>query len=447
MQARANRPALRPLSTESRICIIGAGPAGLTAAVEYQRRGFRNIVVLERSPRVGGRCQTTARGSDLGAVAWVPWYFNEVTALSDQLGIEREWVPFPVSYSIERGRATWPFDTRQLARAGIEGARYLANYRRHWRGVSGPAITQVSPELQQSYASFLRNEGYQSLGEAGRVQTSGYGYRWDAPALYNVRYIAPRAILGKGVSLLLPQSLGGGTGLGFWKGGTQQIWEKLVAREHLDVRTGVELTSIRRSSDGVEVRIGAVSGPRSLLFDAIVLACNPRSLLTVLDATEDERRLYGCIRTYDYRTYECAVSNLGEGRRLYASFRENVAADRVDRPLVLFKRAIENNLCVFYVNASGAATDDAIVDNIAADLRRIGAKLDEVTASAHFAYAPHVDSDTLARGFFAEVDALQGKNRTIAVGAAFTFDILAQVVPQARDMVRRHVIGELAGDR
>jgi hypothetical protein len=430
-----------PLAAGSRICIIGAGPAGITAAAAYRKAGYRDVVVLEKGARVGGRCLTTARGSDLGAVAWVPWYFDEVTALSDELGIERDWVPLPRSYSVERGRPTWPFSARQMLRAGVESVRYLANYVR-WRGVHGPGITEVSRELQQSFGTFLEREGYQSFGETGRVQTSGYGYRWDAPAVYNVRYVSPRGILGTGLSLLLPRCFGGGTGLGFWKGGTQQIWEKLVARDRIDVRTGVEITSIQRGPGGVSVRLADAAAP--LRFDALVLACNPRPLLGILDATDEERRLYGRFQTYDYRTYECAVANLGDGRRLYGSFRENLAADRLDRPLVLFKRAPDQDLVVFYVNASGSASDAAIADNIDADLRRVGARLVDVTAAAHHAYAPHVDSDALAGGFFRDVAALQGRNRTIAVGAAFTFDILAHVIAQTRDVVGRHIRGDLA---
>ena len=226
-----------------RICIIGAGPAGITAALEYQRAG-REVVVLEKDTRIGGRCLTTARGSDLGAVAWVPWYYDEVNAISDEVGVEREWVPFPVSFSLETGRAHFPFGARQLARSGVQSLRYLASHWLRWRGVSGPTITHVSGELQQSFAEFLRAEGYDHFGELGKVQTAGYGYRWDAPAMYHVRYVAPRAMLGTALSIVRPRFLGGGTGLGFWKGGTQQIWEKQVARHRIDVRLGTEILSL-----------------------------------------------------------------------------------------------------------------------------------------------------------------------------------------------------------
>jgi threonine dehydrogenase-like Zn-dependent dehydrogenase len=40
------------------ICIVGAGAAGLSAAVMLQFIGFTNITVLEASSRVGGRAYT-----------------------------------------------------------------------------------------------------------------------------------------------------------------------------------------------------------------------------------------------------------------------------------------------------------------------------------------------------------------------------------------------------
>ena len=46
-------PGPRP---EDKVCIVGAGPAGLHMAVELRRRNYNNIVILEKSNRVGGKC-------------------------------------------------------------------------------------------------------------------------------------------------------------------------------------------------------------------------------------------------------------------------------------------------------------------------------------------------------------------------------------------------------
>ena len=36
------------------VVIIGGGPAGLAAAVEFHKLGVRNMVILEREDRLGG---------------------------------------------------------------------------------------------------------------------------------------------------------------------------------------------------------------------------------------------------------------------------------------------------------------------------------------------------------------------------------------------------------
>ena len=39
-----------------RVCIVGAGPAGLTAAMYLEKKGYKNITIYEKSERVGGKC-------------------------------------------------------------------------------------------------------------------------------------------------------------------------------------------------------------------------------------------------------------------------------------------------------------------------------------------------------------------------------------------------------
>ena len=54
-----------------RIAIIGAGPAGLTAAWRLKKRGYTSVRVFEKNDRVGGKCLTpTINGHnyELGAV-------------------------------------------------------------------------------------------------------------------------------------------------------------------------------------------------------------------------------------------------------------------------------------------------------------------------------------------------------------------------------------------
>jgi len=41
-----------------RIAIIGAGPAGLSAAMNLEKAGYSNYTILEKSDHVGGKCHS-----------------------------------------------------------------------------------------------------------------------------------------------------------------------------------------------------------------------------------------------------------------------------------------------------------------------------------------------------------------------------------------------------
>ena len=42
---------------KSPVCIVGAGPAGLTAARKLEGKGY-STVIFDKQPEVGGKCQT-----------------------------------------------------------------------------------------------------------------------------------------------------------------------------------------------------------------------------------------------------------------------------------------------------------------------------------------------------------------------------------------------------
>ena len=41
-----------------KICIIGGGPAGLSAAMYLELKGYKNYTVLEKNDHVGGKCNS-----------------------------------------------------------------------------------------------------------------------------------------------------------------------------------------------------------------------------------------------------------------------------------------------------------------------------------------------------------------------------------------------------
>ena len=61
-----------------RICIVGGGPAGLSAGMYLEKKGYENYTILERLDRVGGKCWSptyNGRRYEMGAIMGVPSYY------------------------------------------------------------------------------------------------------------------------------------------------------------------------------------------------------------------------------------------------------------------------------------------------------------------------------------------------------------------------------------
>lgn len=68
------------------VVIIGAGAAGIAAAVKLIKNGFQNVIILEANDRIGGRIHTIDFGGskiDLGA----QWYVRKKIIRIYQLNV------------------------------------------------------------------------------------------------------------------------------------------------------------------------------------------------------------------------------------------------------------------------------------------------------------------------------------------------------------------------
>ncbi|UKI49140.1 MAG: NAD(P)-binding protein [Clostridium sp.] len=73
-----------------RIAIIGAGPAGITAAYYLEKNGFTNYEILEREDHVGGKCFSPyykGKRYDMGAILGAPSY-DVVQEMMKDCGIQ-----------------------------------------------------------------------------------------------------------------------------------------------------------------------------------------------------------------------------------------------------------------------------------------------------------------------------------------------------------------------
>jgi NAD(P)-binding Rossmann-like domain/Flavin containing amine oxidoreductase len=340
------------------IVIIGAGPAGLSTAYFLRKRGYQNVLVLERLGRVGGLCDSLTCGErsfDLGANYVTPAY-KEVLRLAEEYGAEvyseRPMIAMSVPEDA-KGRVRYQsmfdavrIDDRTGKRIGIlEFFWLLLRYVwLRWR-LSGvidrPTFAGVEehPELARPMQEWLDGNGLTGLTRVLQLPSTmmGYGVMSETPAIYILKFLS----IGTFVPMALKETPIIGKFTGWPKRftqGFQRLWERVAW--DLQVRTGVNVIKVKRQP-GERIVVHFESGEQELAeyaqrkgeleCDHLIVACPQPVLLGMvelrpstqpekpsdfvkssafLDLTTEEVHLFGQIKEVWYCMTTFHVENL-----------------------------------------------------------------------------------------------------------------------------------------
>ncbi|KAI0087467.1 hypothetical protein BDY19DRAFT_907329 [Irpex rosettiformis] len=195
------------LSNTPPVCIIGAGPGGLTIAHELETKGY-STVLFEKQPTVGGKCQSFYDRPDgtlyhpMGALI-----FTNQTWINTLPIIEASGLPLSPGPNVTSGFIygagiaanlvvpTPPVTDAQKALLASELQRYAA----FWTANFAPKYTAlrytngVPEEFSVPMAKWLQSQGFKALPqvmELGMVPF-GYGDIKQTPAIYALQYFTP----------------------------------------------------------------------------------------------------------------------------------------------------------------------------------------------------------------------------------------------------------------
>ena len=108
------------MGINDRVCIIGGGPAGISAAMYLQMKGYRDYVIYEKNNRVGGKCysphvrfngkeRTYEMGAIMGAIT-----YHAVHEVEKFAGIGHSDGPnMRRMYRDAKGNEIFPFDPKK----------------------------------------------------------------------------------------------------------------------------------------------------------------------------------------------------------------------------------------------------------------------------------------------------------------------------------------------
>ena len=103
------------MAKNEKICIIGAGPAGLSAAVHLEKNGYTNYSILEKEDHVGGKCHSPyhdGKRFEMGAIMGCPTYYA-VHELELFGGVDHNGPKLERAYRKMNGKPYDPFNPKK----------------------------------------------------------------------------------------------------------------------------------------------------------------------------------------------------------------------------------------------------------------------------------------------------------------------------------------------
>ncbi len=449
------------MDKNTRICIIGAGPAGLSAGMYLEQKGYENYTILERNDHVGGKCHSphyNGRRYEMGAIMGVPSYYA-VHDVEEFCGITHDGPKLNRNYKNKEGKVIEPFNPKknllkiphlmemkkQVKKLGeiletkykgydVNGHRGVAEGRYDGYAVT-PGREKVSGEnpnlkdLALPFKDFCKLNGVEFTQEIwiGPFTSFGYGYFDEIPAAYVLKYLDFQTCMNF-VNI----------NLWTWKEGTQYIWECLDAKLKNHARLNSNITKVERKDGKVYVTVnGEVEE-----YDKLIVTAPLQYLPDYADARADEKELFSKIEYERYDVLAVETKPEDHPEISYYVF-DNMTPDRLGHLMVYYRRWRDTKDQVITTYALRKHKNTAEIPyedckkTVLEDLKIMKNPASNVVNEQSWYYFPHVFSEDYAAGWYDKVEAMQGKYDTYYAGEVMSFGDMDETAEYSRELVDR----------
>ncbi|CAI2166280.1 17371_t:CDS:2 [Funneliformis geosporum] len=420
----------QPISKSSSIGIIGAGPAGISIAYNLRKEGYKNITILESSSHIAGKSSTffhENKGYDVGALM-VGHNYTNIKALAAELDCPLETF---TGRALDIDNNTYYVDNTD--KIGIypkllPHLNHFLEQKQSFLDVSRPGHGQLSEsELYAPITQFLKDRDMSYLMDAWSLAytSAGYGYiQDDIPAAYFLKFIENSE-----------------NTISYFKNGFQDFWAKMS--ENLNVVCNAKVISIDRSLKRqnigpILVTIQMSDFNQTLAFDNIIIATNPRQTEQFLSApTPLEKNIFSKIITFDFYTIIATVKNLPTKVGM-TTIPKYCSDKRYVGHMTAYYCAYHGvPTYLFYAYGNKEIGPERVTEMFKEDIKIMGGELEEIHYNQRWDFFPHVSSLEMARGFYSQVENMQGQDGTFYVGGWLDFELTENCVSYSRDLVKR----------
>jgi hypothetical protein len=437
-----------PTPKSAKVCIVGGGISGLTAAYQLQKQGYSNITVFEKAEKVGGKCLTNITDwhpFDIGGHEMLAGYGDLVQIAAEIATPTRTSIPplvynTPTKQYLNFTKAATYSGNYSMFQVFCAAFKYLYIVGIEFGSYSKPrtGFKNMPAELCVNLDVWLKSRNLLALSDIFSfvIKAQGYGGLGSGSAAYLVKFMGFQnwfslLISGVGLSKKWPK---------VFVYGTQNFCERLAATVP-DVRLKSTISKIERNNAEVQngVKVFLENQIEPILFDYLIVSTPLEpSGLNFLDLTSTEQHLFEQIQTFNAFTTLCEVRGLPAGvvatlplNNLAKGEYTGYVKDFVDEPVALFLSLPKDNV-------SGNFIYEEIQKVLKTVVPYYGVQPEAVRniQQQRWKYFPHVANEALSAGFYDQLEGIQGQNQTFYASSALSFECLGNCVAYTKQLVK-----------
>lgn len=473
-----------PRRLSDKIAIVGAGPAGVHMAYLLKKRGFRNIVVYEKSGRIGGKSLTIDYRDtphEMGTCYTHPDYEDNLIALAREYGL---WDPvdipsanvrfdvFPVPFTYSQyviGEIMKILKTNESTVAQTALLKTIIHYCKLHRQMFGKYEGEIMRQpnhvtreaLRCTFKKFLAKHNLLVLEPIFLASHTiqGYGHLDEISALYGLMWNTPvymRALAGK--------FIGRSHGLTMIRSGFQNLWKTVVKKENIQVIFNANIANVKRYPNYVHLdawfRYGLIWYKKRSYFHFLVWTPSVYTNIRRLDLCHKEWNIFSKLKpvwfsttlfssTYGIRgksPIDYWVDNVNEKREhsLWAQ-RDSYATltgqygeayrngSLPDGPDGLF---IRTGIAYQY-GKTKPRNKYCLKKTLTDSLKATGASKIQIMRQKIWEYFPRFSPDDMANGALWDIFKMQGSRRTWFSGSSVNFESVKSVMEYNKLLVSK----------
>lgn len=413
------------MDKNERICILGGGISGLTAAFYLMKKGYKNVTVLEKEERVGGKCYSflyKGKMYELGAMMGVPSYYN-INSLMKEFNILNKGPLLYSDFFDINGNKICQIPLNQIENFKMQYKK-LINILKKYDKLYEPGMLNVDDSLCVPFKKWCE---INCIPLVEKIYTPpftafGYGFIDEIPAAYVLKFLDYKTLLAF-IEI---------THLITFPEGIDILCRK-IADCIKSLKLGVNVKNIKRGN-----RITVETQYETLEFDKLIITTPLDETSEFMDINEDEKELFSKIRNMYFNVFAYSLKNVP---KVSGYIPYNFTRERQGHIMVWYYRWQDmgsNDLITVYSmcqKEDSPAKCKKIMDE---DLNRLGIKIENFLMYRRWKYFPHVGCDDLKNGFYKKLDALQMNNNTIYAGELLDFSNIEHCSQYSKYIVNKY---------